>query len=136
MLLKDVWRLYISDLWINTVLDGAEFAMETINLMMFITEEAIQMASMATSTSIDRGNLDHAQETLDTVMVDAMETLHWIIFLYALARIPSWGAFYCFWLASRDNNTDMSEKIGRYKKLRDLGYNIQDYNVRSIRFRY
>ena len=136
MLLKDVWRLYISDLWIDTVVNGAEFAMETVNLMMFISEEAVQMASMAVSTSIDRGNLDHAQESLDGVYTESMATLFYIFIVYGISMCISWGAFATFWEASRVNKMDMAEKITRYKKLRDLGYDIQDYNVRSTRFRF
>lgn len=103
--------------WVKQLLSGAEFVLETVNMLMFITEEACQMASMAMGTAMQNKNFNLAEEIADTTLGASNAQLWGIILIYAMMWIPSWSAFYCFYYSQSMSIPNLVDKLEGYKKL-------------------
>ena len=73
------------------VIEGAEFAMETINFLMFIAQEASQVAIMAHKEAMRQKNI---KQHITSIMPSLLTGVIW---LYGIRMSPAWRAFYCYY---------------------------------------
>lgn len=78
------------------VIEGAEFAMETINFLMFIAQEASQVAIMAYKEALRQKKYKTAYNALEYYAVPATALVSNLVFLYGIRMSPAWRAFYCY----------------------------------------
>lgn len=103
--------------WVKLILKGYEFFMETVQMCMFISEEASQTASMAMGTAITNGKTGLAQEISATTLTATNNLIWYYVALYGMGIIPSWNAFYCFFYMNRLNIMDLEGKMDALIKL-------------------
>lgn len=119
--LNTVWRLLNNMAWVKDVLEGAQYVMETINMIMFIYEESTQMSQMALGTALQNGKLGLADKIYNETLLPSQENLFSFIIMYALLSVPSWTAFYSFFYMSRGEGNRLGGRLADYKKLQALG---------------
>lgn len=107
--------------WIKYVLEGAQFTMEAINMMMFIMEEACQTSSMALGTALSKRKYDLAKDIIDTTLEETSFKLREYALVYAMPWVPSWKAFYMFHYMNQLNVQNLTATYEEYLKLEKLG---------------
>lgn len=78
------------------IIEGVEFVMETVNFMMFICQEANQVAIMAFKEAMRQKKYKSAYKALhDYAGPTNLMVRNWA-FTYGMRLTPSWQAFYCY----------------------------------------
>lgn len=78
------------------VIRGAEFAMETVNFMMFICQEASQVAIMAHKEAMRQKKYKTAHKALYNYAGPTNLMVRNWAFMYGMRLSPAWRAFYCY----------------------------------------
>jgi len=78
------------------VIEGAEFAMETIHFLMFIAQEASQVAIMAHKEAHRQKKYKTAHNALYNYAGPATAMVSNLVLLYGIRMSPAWRAFYCY----------------------------------------
>lgn len=99
------------------VIRGAEFAMETVNFLMFIAQEASQVALMAHKEAMRQKKYKTAYNALEYYAVPTNQKVGDLALLYGIRMSPAWRAFYCYYYLTRvyilDLNYRLEEEIKR-----------------------
>ena len=99
------------------VIRGAEFAMETINFLMFIAQEASQVAIMAHKEAMRQKKYKTARKALYDYASPTNVMVRDLALMYGIRMSPAWRAFYCYsYLTTAyilDLNNRLEEEISR-----------------------
>lgn len=116
-----LWRLLIKMAWVKQILRGAEFTFESIQMMIFIIEEACQTSNMAYGTALNNLKLDLAKKILDDVLIPSRSAYwnNWVI--YVMPFMPNRYAWLCFYEAFNLQVQDASRSYENYRKIIDMG---------------
>jgi hypothetical protein len=86
---------------VKYVIEGVQFAMETVNFMMFICQEASQVSIMAFKEAMRQKKYKVAQDIIHGYMARLnLDVRDWA-FMYGMALSPSWKAFYCYYYCTK-----------------------------------
>ena len=107
--------------WVKQVLRGAEFTMESIQMMLFIIEEAAQTALMAYSTALQNKKMDLAKEILDDTLIPIRDKYFEFVVLYAIPMMPNKDAWMNFYQGYNLFVFQAVRNYDNYKKLIALG---------------
>lgn len=78
------------------VIEGAEFAMETVNFLMFIAQEANQVAIMAAREAMRQKKYKTAHKILHDYAAPTNVKVRGLALMYGIRLSPAWRAFYCY----------------------------------------
>jgi hypothetical protein len=95
----------------NYVIRGAEFAMETINFLMFIAQEANQVSIMAVREAMRQKKYKTAYNALHQYAVPTNAMVANLVFLYGIRMSPAWRAFYCYHYLTRVYISDLNFRL-------------------------
>ena len=107
--------------WVKQVLRGAEFTMESIQMMLFILEEAAQASSMAFSTALQNKKMDLAEEILYETMIPIRDKYFEFVVLYVIPMMPNKDAWMNFYQSFNLFIFQSITNFENYKKLIALG---------------
>jgi len=93
------------------VIQGAEFAMETIHFLMFIAQEANQVAIMAYREALRQKKYKTAYNALEYYAVPTNIMVADLVLLYGIRMSPAWRAFYCYYYLTRTYILDLSFRL-------------------------
>jgi hypothetical protein len=83
------------------VIEGTEFAMETVNFMMFICQEASQVAIMAYKEAMRQKKYKSANKALNQYAAPTNLMVRNWAFTYGMIMTPAWQAFYCYYYCTK-----------------------------------
>lgn len=107
--------------WVKQILNGAEFTIEAINMMLFIMEEAAQSALMGYAMSLQNLNMDLAKEIRETTLEESHDLLFAYWALYALPMMPNSSAWLSFYHALHLTMLNGDGRYENYTRLLALG---------------
>lgn len=107
--------------WVKQVLRGAEFTLETIQMMLFIVEEAAQTGIMAYSTAIQNKRMELAKEILDDTLIPVRDLYFAFLVTYAIPIMPNSDAWMNFYTAYNIYVLDSVRNYENYVALINLG---------------
>lgn len=107
--------------WVQDVLQGVEFVLESIQMVMFIYQEGMKMVYMGMSYAIQDGKFDIAQEMKDTTLWQVTDGLWSFNLMYSMMWMPSWTAFYAYFYAGQVTAWRLEGELDGYKKLWNAG---------------
>lgn len=93
------------------VIKGAEFAMETINFLMFIAQEASQVAIMAHMEAMRQKKYKTAYNALEYYAVPTNAMVANLVFMYGIRLSPAWRAFYCYFYLTKVYLLDLNNRL-------------------------
>lgn len=93
------------------VIKGAEFAMETINFLMFIAQEASQVAIMAHMEAMRQKKYKTAYNALEYYAVPTNAKVANLVFMYGIRLSPAWRAFYCYFYLTKVYLLDLNNRL-------------------------
>lgn len=93
------------------VIRGAEFAMETINFLMFIAQEASQVAIMAHKEAMRQKKYKTARKAIYDYASPTNAMVANLALLYGIRLSPAWRAFYCYFYLTKVYILDLSHRL-------------------------
>jgi hypothetical protein len=83
---------------VETVLKGFAYAAEMINFMLWVSLESVKFSLFGISTATRNEQFELAHEIMNTTLATGEAHMWSWIVMYGLGVIPSWTAFYAFYL--------------------------------------
>jgi len=100
---------------IKFVIEGVEFAIETVNFMLFILQEANQVSIMAYKEALRKEQWATAWDILQNYCYMSQGELRRWVIAYGMVVTPSWIAFWVYQYLTKtylmDLQQDLIEKI-------------------------
>lgn len=93
------------------VIRGAEFAMETIHFLMFIAQEANQVAIMAAREAMRQKKYKTAYKIIHQYAVPTNVKVRSLALMYGIRMSPAWRAFYCYYYLTRIYISDLNYRL-------------------------